>query len=59
MKDHKREDVVELAEKIFAQNVDADRRFTNDKVKQIAGYCFTAAMLFREAEDEVFTEIGQ
>lgn len=57
MKDHRREDVVQLAEQIFAHRLAImSYTLTDDKIKKVAVNCFTTAMIFREAEEEIFKE---
>jgi hypothetical protein len=56
MKDHQKQDVIQLAEQIFANLIDPTVSPTDDAVRTLAQASFHAAMIFREAEDEIFGE---
>ena len=57
MKDHRKEEVVQLAEIIFAQQIDLVKKpMGNDKLFVVAKASFRAAMAFRDAEAEIFDE---
>lgn len=54
MKDHKKQEVIQLAESIYIRQIDTEQRWTEEKLKSTANASLVAAMAFREAEDEVF-----